>query len=97
MMKQLVNSYQADELKLENQMLTKLRSAFQSRISQAIGKARFNKAVDPRMKALDARILEWESDDSYDKAPSSDSSFSDEQQREPETLAVLGEISEESD
>ncbi len=48
------------------------------------------------MKALDANVLEWESDDSFGQAYSSDTSFSDDLSEKPETLFLKEEIAEKS-
>jgi len=49
------------------------------------------------MKALDANVLEWESDESFGQAYSSDTSFSDDLSEKPETLFVKEEIAEKSE
>lgn len=73
MVRDLVDSYQNDEIHLQNKALRAIRRAFLSLIGKAIGKRALQKYLNPNLWNLESRTIDYYSSD---KSVGSDSAHS---------------------
>lgn len=74
LLQQLVDSYQSDEMNLNNKIARNLARLFREKLGQGIGQARLNQVVDTKQAYLEPRVIEWSSSSS-DNSSMTDSDF----------------------